>query len=105
MFSGGGMLSALFLPALIAILWIAAPLGWTEPLAYADLAGVVRAPLARLFLFGLIALSLFHWAHRFRYTLYDGLQLYHLNRLIAVLTYGMASAGTGIAFYIVWFLL
>ena len=38
-----------------------------------------------------IALSLYHWAHRFRYTLYDGLQLYHLNLLIATLTYGVAT--------------
>jgi fumarate reductase subunit D len=47
-------------------------------------------------------LALYHWAHRFRYTLYDGLQLYHLNQLIAVLTYGVAtvlSVGAGI---LVW---
>ena len=39
-------------------------------------------------------LCFFHWAHRFRYALYDGLQLYHLNQLIAVLTYGIAVALT-----------
>ena len=33
-------------------------------------------------------LSLFHWAHRFRYTLYDGLQIKHLNGMINTLCYG-----------------
>lgn len=91
LFGGGGMVAALFLPVLIFLLWLAAPLGWVEAPSYAELLAVVRHPLVRLFLFALIALCLFHWAHRFRYTLYDGLQLYHLNRLIAVLTYGVAT--------------
>ena len=50
--------------------------------------------LVRLFLFALISLSLFHWAHRFRFTLYDGLQVKHLNELIATICYGGAIAGT-----------
>jgi len=44
-------------------------------------------------------LSLFHWAHRFRFTLYDGLQVKHLNELIAILTYGSAIIGTLVAGY------
>ena len=44
----------------------------------------VDHPLVRLALFGLIMLSLFHWAHRFRYTLYDGLQLIQLTERINV---------------------
>ncbi len=91
LFSAGGTITAFVLPALVALLWIAAPLGWTNTLGYDELLDLVRHPLARLLLFGLIGLSLFHWAHRFRYTLYDGLQLYHLNQLIAVLTYGMVE--------------
>ena len=47
-------------------------------------------------------LSFFHWAHRFRFTLYDGLQLYHLNQLIAVLTYGLATLMTAGAAYSLW---
>ena len=53
----------------------------------------------RLYLFVMISLPLFHWAHRFRYTLYDGLQLYHLTVLIAVLCYGAALVGTAVAAY------
>ena len=84
------MLAAMFLPAAVLVLWIAAPLGWA-PEANETFAGLVRHPLARLALFGFLSLAFFHWAHRFRYTLYDGLQLYHLNELIAALTYGIAT--------------
>ena len=101
LFSGGGMLAALTLPIIVALLWLAAPLGWTE-ISYANLAALALHPIGRLFTFVLVALSLFHWAHRFRYTLYDGLQLYHLNQLIAVVTYGFATAATAIAGYILF---
>jgi fumarate reductase subunit D len=91
LFSGGGMLAAMLLPALALLLWIAVPLGWVAPPSYDGLLALARHPLTRLFLFVLVTLAAFHWAHRFRYTLYDGLQLYHLNTLIAVTTYGVAS--------------
>jgi fumarate reductase subunit D len=47
-------------------------------------------------------LALFHWAHRFRYTLYDGLQIKHLNELVAVLCYGVALVGSLAAAYLMW---
>lgn len=94
LFSAGGMAAALCLPVIVFLLWVAIPLGWVTPPSYVELAALGRHPLTRLFLFGLAALSFYHWAHRFRYTLYDGLQLYHLNQLIAVLTYGLATALT-----------
>jgi fumarate reductase subunit D len=94
MFSGGGMLAALVLPCLAAILWVAIPLGWIEPPSYEAMRDLAGRPLVRLGLFVLVWLSAFHWAHRFRYTLYDGLQLYHLNPLIAALCYGGAAALT-----------
>ncbi len=55
-----------------------------------------------MYLVGLVALPLFHWAHRFRYTLYDGLQLYHLVNFITALCYGAALAGTAAAAWVVW---
>lgn len=91
LFSSGGMVAALTLPALVFLLWIAAPLGWVALPPYNEMIGLVRHPIARLALFALTSLCFYHWAHRFRYTLYDGLQLYHLNELIAVLTYGTAT--------------
>ncbi|MFQ5678271.1 MAG: fumarate reductase subunit FrdD [Gemmatimonadota bacterium] len=90
LFSGGGTMAALFLPAAVLVLWVAAPLGWVETATYDTFAKLAQHSVGRLFFLLLIVLSLFHWAHRFRYTLYDGLQLYHLNALIAVLTYGTA---------------
>jgi len=95
------MVTALVLPALVALLWIAVPLGWAD--APRDrLIELLRSPLSRLALFGFVTLSLFHWAHRFRYTLYDGLQLYHLNQLIAAVTYGIATLLTLVAGAILW---
>ena len=56
----------------------------------------------RVALFVLCALSLFHAAHRFRYTLYDGLQIKHLNELINLLCYGGAVVGSVAAGYLLW---
>lgn len=100
LFSSGGMLAALALPALAAVLWIATPLGWVQ-LERDGLAAVATSLPGRALLLVLVTLSLFHWAHRFRFTLYDGLQLYHLNRLIAIVTYGVATVVTLVAAYVV----
>ena len=102
MFSGGGMLAAFFMPALVLLLAFALPLGWVEAPSYAELANQIDHPLAKLALFGFIMLSLFHWAHRFRFTLYDGLQLSHLYGLIAVISYGTATVLTLLAAYLLW---
>lgn len=90
-FSAGGMAAAMVLPAVAFVLWVAAPAGWID-VRYDALAETFRHPVTRVVLFAVVSGSLFHAAHRFRYTLYDGLQLYHLNALIALLTYGVATA-------------
>jgi fumarate reductase subunit D len=102
LFSAGGMLSALLVPGLLFLLGLAFPLGWISPPTHPDLLAVIGHPIARLALFALCMLSLFHWAHRFRYTLYDGLQIKHLNEVIAVLCYGGAIAGSVAAAYLLW---
>jgi fumarate reductase subunit D len=94
LFSAGGTFAALFLPALIFFTGLAVPLGWIEEPAYDRLLSLIQPTIVRIMIFGVISLSLFHWAHRFRFTLYDGLQLKHLNQLIAVLCYGGALIGT-----------
>ena len=73
-----------------------------EPPSYEVAHRLLTHPVTRLYLFVLIALPLFHWAHRFRYTLYDGLQLKHLTALIAVLCYGAALLGTAMTAYLLW---
>jgi fumarate reductase subunit D len=54
------------------------------------------APLIKLYLFVLISLPLFHWAHRFRYFLFD-LGLHGGRMALATLCYGAAVVGTIIA--------
>lgn len=98
-FSVGGTIAALLFPVHLFLTGLAFPLGWLEAPRYESLLGLVRHPLTRLYLFVFISFPLFHWAHRFRYTLYDGLQLKHLTKLIAVLCYGAAFVGTAIAAY------
>jgi len=102
LFSMGGTIAALLYPAHLLLTGVAFPSGWLEAPRQASLLALVRHPLTRLYLFGFIALPLFHWAHRFRYTLYDGLQLKHLTRLIAVLCYGTALVGACVAAYTLW---
>ncbi len=102
LFSAGGMASALVLPALAGVLWVAVPAGWVAAPEHGAMLAVAAHPLTRAAVSLLLILFFFHWAHRFRYTLYDGLQLYHLNLLIAVATYGIASALSAVALWIVW---
>jgi fumarate reductase subunit D len=102
LFSAGGVLAALLGPILILLFGVAFPLGWLEPPDHARLLWAFQNPLVRLFLFTFSALSFVHGAHRFRYTLYDGLQIKHLNEFINVLCYGGAIAGSILAAYVLW---
>src|SRR5713101_17224 len=102
LFSAGGTVAALLFPVHLFLTGLAFPLGWLEPPRYEVLHRLLTHPVIRLYLFVLISLPLFHWAHRFRYTLYDGLQLKHLTALIAVLCYGAALAGTAMTTYLLW---
>jgi fumarate reductase subunit D len=100
LFSAGGMASAMLMPVLVLLFGLAFPLGWIAPPSYDHLHALVAHPVTRLVLFGVCMLSLFHWAHRFKYTLYDGLQVQHLNELINALCYGGAIVGSVLAAYI-----
>src|SRR6266850_811610 len=83
LFSAGGVVSAMLMPALLFLFGVA-------------------FPLVAIVLLGLIVLSLFHWAHRFRHTLYDGLQIKHLQEVIAAVCYGGAIIGSAAAVYLLW---
>ena len=102
LFSAGGTIAALFFPLHVLVSGLLIPLGWVEPPRYDVLVDLIAHPLARLYLFVLISLPLFHGAHRFRYTLYDGLKLKHLHVLIVVFCYGAALTGTAAAGYLLW---
>jgi fumarate reductase subunit D len=100
LFSAGGVLSALLLPVLLFLFGIAFPLGWAAAPSQEQVLTLMSHPIARIGGFILCLLSLFHWAHRFRYTLYDGLQLKHLYVFIAVLCYGAALIASGVTLWI-----
>jgi fumarate reductase subunit D len=91
LFSAGGVVAAVLIP-----------LGWLPAPSYQHLMGLLHSPLVKLYLFVMCSLPLFHWAHRFRFTLYDGLQVKHLNELFFVLCYGGALLGTALAGYLLW---
>jgi|SRR6516225_2559118 fumarate reductase subunit D len=102
LFSAGGVLAALLLPILVLLFGLVFPLVPDAAPRYDHLLAVLRHPITRVVLFLLCTLSLFHWAHRFRYTLYDGLQIKHLNALINLACYGGAIVGSVAALYLLW---
>ena len=100
LFSAGGLVAALMIPVLLLLFGVVFPLGWIAAPDYAHLLAVLRNPLTRLALLGLCVLALFHWAHRFKYTLYDGLQLKRMHAAINAFCYGGAVAGSALAAYV-----
>ena len=100
LFSGGGVVAALALPVLLVLFGLALPLGWISPPDHADLLGLLRNPLTRIAMLGICALALVHGAHRFRFTLQDGLQLRRYDALIATACYGGALVGAAFAAYL-----
>ena len=101
LFSAGGVLVALLMPVLLLILGLAMPLGWLSS-SHEHLHDVLLHPFTRVVLFLLSMLGLFHWAHRFRFTLYDGLQIKHLNEIITLFCYGGAVVGSVLAGYLLF---
>ena len=102
LFSAGGVVSAMLVPVLLLLFGVAIPLGWVAPPSYAHLSAVVGNPLTRLVLLALCVLSLFHWAHRFRHTVKDGLQIKALDGFMALVSYGGAIVGSVVAAYLLW---
>jgi fumarate reductase subunit D len=93
LFSGGGVMAAVFLPILVVLFGLAIPLGWVQP-DFNHLHAVVSHWFTRLVVLGLFVLMLFHWAHRFKYTLVDGFKLARVEIPISVLCYGGALLGS-----------
>ena len=96
LFSAGGVVAAFLVPIHIIVVGFAVPLGWTT-----DTGTLYRIWWVKLYLFVLIVLPLYHWAHRFYFTLND-MGLKTISKLLAVLCYGGAIVGT---FVTAWILL
>ena len=95
LFGAGGVLSALFGPVLVFITGIAALDGFGLPqqaLAYPRMLAFADSASGALFLFTIIALFLWHAAHRIYHCLHDfGL---HTGTPTRILLYGSALTGT-----------
>jgi fumarate reductase subunit D len=96
LFSAGGVVAAFFFPITILISAFAVSCNWISAEGLHELAG---RPLARLYIFVLISLPLFHWAHRFRYVALD-LGFKGLKGVLPFICYGAALLGTGLAAFI-----
>ena len=68
--------------------------------SHAHMQRILATPIAFVGLLGVFVLALIHSAHRFRYTLYDGLQIKY-RRTVAALCYGGAVVGSVLAFIVV----
>jgi fumarate reductase subunit D len=100
LFSAGGVVAAFFMPVTILLTVIVVPTGW---LPTEDLRELVGHPLTRLYLFVLISLPMFHWAHRFRYVAVD-LGFKRISNILPIVCYGTALVVTLLAlFYLVTF--
>ena len=102
LFSAGGTVAALLFPLHVLVTGLLIPLGWIDVPVYDSMVSLVSRSLVRVYLFVLISLPLFHGAHRFRYTLYDGLKLKHLHVPIVAICYGSALTGTVAAAFFLW---
>lgn len=96
LFSAGGIVAAFLFPVHIAILGIGHAAGWLDEdvLSYERILGLVRNPLTKLYLGVIVALPLYHWAHRFRYTVHHQFGVRGARAAVAVACYGTAVAGT-----------
>jgi fumarate reductase subunit D len=69
-FAAGGLVAAFIIPVLILVTGVLVPLGFLH-LPYARVFAFAHNPLGKLILFGVVALSAWHAAHRLRMTVHD----------------------------------
>ena len=100
LFGAGGMLSALLGPMLVFITGLAVPLGWLLPpdtMSYPRMLAFAQNFIGKGFIFAIIALFLWHAAHRIFHSLHDiGI---HAGTAAKLLCYGSAMVGTLLAAY------
>jgi len=103
LFAAGGVVAAMFIPILIVFTGLVIPFALVgeEPFVYERTQGAISHPLIRIFIFALIALPLFHFAHRFRSILSD-IGLMNIRPIISVFCYGSAIVGTVITAIVLW---
>ena len=88
------MVDALAVPALLVITGLLIPFGMITDAEH--LRQLLLHPLTRLVLFGIIALTFIHAAHRLRFTLID-LGFKSARAAVGIVCYGGAILGTLVA--------
>lgn len=89
MFSAGGMVAAMVIPALIIVTGFLLPAGAVD---FDRLHAVLTNPIGRFIVLGIAFLVFAHAAHRLRHTVVD-LGVTQLRLQIAVAIYGLALIG------------
>ena len=98
-FGAGGMLFALFGPALIIITGLMAPTGSGIPknfISYDHARAFAENPFGKLIVFAVISLAFWHGAERIFLTLKD--MKFGATAPLKMGTYGVAAAATGLTF-------
>ena len=95
LFAAGGTLAAFVVPAIVVLTLLAAHGRPPDGLDYASMITFASSWPGKIALFVLIALSLWHSAHRLRDALH-GLGL-RADRAVAVIGYSVAAVGTALA--------
>ena len=94
LFAAGGTLAAFLAPVLVLLFLLLAMGHIPGILRYDNLHQFAGHWLGKLSLFGVIALFLWHAAHRLRVTVHDfGLRQ---DTMVAVVVYGVAALGTAL---------
>ena len=95
LFSAGGVVAALFLPAIILVTGLILPFfsGQEGDVVYGRLHAFLSMWWVRGLIFVVVFLSLFHCFHRIRHILMD-LGLRHASTTLSFCCYGSAAIGT-----------
>lgn len=94
LFSAGGVLSALFVPALIICTGFILP--FRDAAQFERVQLVLANPIAKIVLLGVAAMTFFHSAHRMRHTMIDfGLRRFSI--FLGFVWYAIATGLTALA--------
>ena len=100
LFAAGGTLAAFLAPVLVFLFLLTALGHVPELLSYAHLHAFAAHWFGKIFLLGVIALFLWHAAHRLRVTLHDfG---FRQDASVAIVVYSMAAIGTVLSLLYLW---
>ncbi|AJQ96278.1 fumarate reductase subunit FrdD [Gynuella sunshinyii] len=91
LFGAGGMVIALFMPAVIVITGLLMPFVFSDPNAvYQGAMAMAQNWIGKLFLLVVIALQLYHTVHRIHHGLHD-IHVHGPNGLMLLIFYGGAT--------------